>query len=289
MATNYTEKIAKVEEAIAKKITLIEKREKQISKNTEIYNKLATEYGFQTITDCHAMPSESIRGFCSLWHEQKIEYKPFETAYESYHKIEDAVESIENARKSIEEKKQIIANYQSKMANDQKRYDLLAEMPKCFIDFRDEIVAEQDAYDIGARNHYHQIKDKRDEAIQNIRHRYFAKEIDYSEKDRLIHEAMETYELPMYFSFFDYTDEMIHADNMKHVTDFVINTCHKVIAITGEITDTQSVFLTRGNQNRTVINGFIIGKDGKAELETIECAGYNIVRWHLRTIVHDRS
>ena len=53
--------------------------------------------------------------------------------------------------------------------------------------------------------------------------------------------------------------------------------------ITGEIID--ATYLRIGEKGE--INGYIIGKDGRASVQTIGAGGYNIQRYHFRTLVHE--
>lgn len=53
-------------------------------------------------------------------------------------------------------------------------------------------------------------------------------------------------------------------------------------AIVGQITDASN--LTVGAKQD--LNGFVIGTKGNAKIETIGCAGYNIQRFHFRTLIH---
>ena len=61
--------------------------------------------------------------------------------------------------------------------------------------------------------------------------------------------------------------------------DDIIN---RTVKITGPITDASN--LKVGGKGD--LNGFIIGENGKAKVETIGAGGWNIQRWHLRTLVH---
>ena len=56
----------------------------------------------------------------------------------------------------------------------------------------------------------------------------------------------------------------------------------RVMKYTGEITDAS--YLSIGEKGE--LNGFIVGKEGKAKVETIDAGGYNIQCYHFRTLVH---
>ena len=53
--------------------------------------------------------------------------------------------------------------------------------------------------------------------------------------------------------------------------------------ITGEITDAGGLDIGEKGE----LNGYIIGKKGKASVQTIGAGGYNIQRFHFRTLVHE--
>ena len=57
---------------------------------------------------------------------------------------------------------------------------------------------------------------------------------------------------------------------------------NRVVAFTGEITDASGI-----RWGGKCLDGIIIGKEGKAIVETIGAGGYNIQRWHLRTLVKE--
>lgn len=86
----------------------------------------------------------------------------------------------------------------------------------------------------------------------------------------------------------DGTPETLNEEKMiKRVTwdanakyDHLIE---QVEGITGEITDAGGLDI--GDKGE--INGYIIGKDGKASVQTIGAGGYNIQRFHFRTLVHE--
>lgn len=61
--------------------------------------------------------------------------------------------------------------------------------------------------------------------------------------------------------------------------DFIID---RTIAIVGTITDASN--LSIGDKGD--LNGFIIGDKGTARVQTIGAGGYNIQRFHFRTLIH---
>ena len=80
------------------------------------------------------------------------------------------------------------------------------------------------------------------------------------------------------------TDEEINKANTKDARLFVLDLLNRVKAITGEVTDWSNIYLENGN-TFPVLNGIVIGKEGRAEVESILAGGYNIQRLHIRTLV----
>jgi len=57
----------------------------------------------------------------------------------------------------------------------------------------------------------------------------------------------------------------------------------RVKKITGKITDAHNLYIGLNGE----INGFVIGENGKAKVETISAGGYNIQCWHFRVLVKE--
>ena len=68
----------------------------------------------------------------------------------------------------------------------------------------------------------------------------------------------------------------------------ILDLIRRVKDITGEITDWSGIQATIGAQGFTVLNGYVIGKEGRARVESILAGGYNIQRLHVRVLVHER-
>lgn len=62
--------------------------------------------------------------------------------------------------------------------------------------------------------------------------------------------------------------------------DFIIE---RTVAITGTITDATNIHVGMDGE----LNGYIIGEDGVAKVQTIGAGGWNIQRYHFRTLVHE--
>lgn len=69
----------------------------------------------------------------------------------------------------------------------------------------------------------------------------------------------------------------VAAEKIAKYDDFL----NRIIAITGTINDASGLYIgLKGD-----INGFVVGDKGSAEVQTIGAGGYNIVRYHYRTLV----
>lgn len=82
-----------------------------------------------------------------------------------------------------------------------------------------------------------------------------------------------------------WTAEEIEKRAKREARDLVLVLWYKVKAITGDVTEVHNLIYrtTKG------LDGFVVGKNGTAEVHTIEAGGYNIQRWHLRMLVHKRK
>ena len=61
--------------------------------------------------------------------------------------------------------------------------------------------------------------------------------------------------------------------------DFIIERTNKIV---GEITDASDLHIKDAE-----LNGIIIGKNGKAKVQTVGAGGWNIQRFHFRTLIHE--
>lgn len=179
--------------------------------------------------------------------------------------IEWLKDDIARLNDEIKETKASLAKYQKQLAGELEKESILTkEIPDSMKRMQTELVTTWDAYDIKYRD---QIKNDR----HNMEYDDFCKK--YSAADR--------YDT-MYKS-----NEQIHDDNVKDSRTMIINLYNRVKAITGEVTDWNDLKCEKGNIG-AVLTGFVIGKEGRAEVETILAGGYNIQRLHVRTLVHER-
>lgn len=81
------------------------------------------------------------------------------------------------------------------------------------------------------------------------------------------------------------TDEEFEKENHKNIEALILNLLNRVIEKTGTITDAKNLKVTSGNGGYAVINGYVLGTDGKAIVESIGAGGYNIQKYHIRTLV----
>ena len=77
-------------------------------------------------------------------------------------------------------------------------------------------------------------------------------------------------------------EETMRADIAKEKIAKYDDLIERVVKITGEITDANGLSIGYKGD----INGYIIGKEGKASINTIDAGGYNIQCYHFRTLIH---
>lgn len=88
--------------------------------------------------------------------------------------------------------------------------------------------------------------------------------------------------LVMYLDRDGLNEEKLDKDLKEEVNrkyDFIIE---RTNAIVGTITDASNLHIGMDGE----LNGYIIGENGKAKVQTIGAGGWNIQRYHFRTLIH---
>lgn len=171
---------------------------------------------------------------------------------------EDKLDDIEGAEGKLVDAEQIVKNWQDKLDRQIKLELTLAnEVPEAFKQARAELIEEWVAGDIRAREVMLQKK----------------KELSYKEFRKLYKYTIE--------ESLKHTDEEFRQIEEREADMWLINLYNRVKEITGEVTDCS--YLHWGGK---CLDGYVVGKDGKAKVETIGAGGYNIQRYHLRVLVH---
>lgn len=178
--------------------------------------------------------------------------------------IEWLKEDIKRGNREIEETKTSLENYKQQLAGEiEKESILLKDIPDSMKRMQLELVERWDAWDIERRN-------RMKEDYRTLGWKEFSKKYKYSD-----------------VQFKDKTDEQIHNSNVQDAKYLILDLYYRVRKFTGEITDWSGIRATSGACGMTVLNGYVIGKEGRAEIESILAGGYNIQRLHIRVLVKE--
>lgn len=170
-------------------------------------------------------------------------------------------EDIERGKREIEETKASLEKYEKQLTGElEKEAVLLKEVPESMRRMQEELTERWTAWDIEKRE---QIKSDRRE----MDYKSFCKK--WNVRDRM--------------DFMYLTDEQIRKSNEQDAKCMVLNLYYRVKHITGEVTDWSGIHCAG-----VALNGFVVGKEGRAEVESILAGGWNIQRLHVRTLVHER-
>lgn len=179
--------------------------------------------------------------------------------------IENLTDDIQRLRDEIKNTKASLEKYEAQLAEElEKESILLREIPESMKRMQSELTERWDRWDIRHRDH-----------IKACR-----KEMSYEE-------WCKTFTANDRMNFMYLTDEQIHKANEQDAKVLILNLYNRVKAITGEVTDWAGITCEMGNMG-AVLTGYVVGKEGRAEVETILAGGYNIQRLHVRTLVHER-
>ena len=166
-------------------------------------------------------------------------------------------EDVKRLASEIKETEKTLEKYRKQLAGEIERESTwIKEVPETLKALHAELVDRWDKYDFDWKEHLRKC-------YREMEYREFMKAFKWSGYD-----------------FLHKTTEQIHAENEKDATNAILNLLNRVKAITGEVTDWGRLELSGG-----VLNGYVQGKEGRCEVETIGAGGYNIQRYHLRVLV----
>lgn len=211
------------------------------------------------------------------WDEKAGRYQKEDTpehhdCYWMFCDLDDQLEGIKRTQEAIAEKKALVAKYEVQLQEAEEKENLIERtFPAVLKDFQNEVVRFWDKWDMNRKESLKKEYDKMRAENAVKAYKEFIKKYTYT-----------TYKFMVYT-----TAEEIHRDNVKASERLLINLWNRVKEITGEATDWSDLHLTNGNEwEGCVVNGLVIGTDGTARVETIGAGGWNIQRFHYRTLVH---
>lgn len=246
------DRIEKATQKIEKKKNTINKKTAQIEKKYKALEKL----GVNDPSNKNVEDLRSIRETDeNLWSE----------IYWLYCDIKHLNEDIIRGGKEIEATEKTLEKYNAQLSGEiEKESIFLTEIPEVFKDLIDELVTTWDAWDKARR-----------ERLRKVFNELGSRECfnrGYTGAD---------------YEFRHITDEKIHENNTRDAKALILDLYSRVKDITGEVTDWSDIHATQGTGGFTVLNGVVIGKEGRAKVESILAGGYNIQRLHVRVLVHE--
>lgn len=178
--------------------------------------------------------------------------------------IENWKDDIERLKKEITEVQKSLETYRKQLTGEiAKEEILLKEIPEAMKRMQTELVEKWDAWDIARRN---KVRDAR----HSMDWHEYTKKFTHADRE---------------FSY--KTDEQIHSSNVQDAKCLIIDLYYRVKHITGEITDWSDIRAEEGTWGFAVLNGIVIGKEGRCRIESIYAGGYNIQRLHIRVLTHE--
>lgn len=176
--------------------------------------------------------------------------------------IRNLSDDLERLSLEITETEKTVANYRAQLAGEIERQSILIhEVPEALKSFQAELITRWDEHD----------KARRDRIKADYREMEYR---EFCKKYRHVDTAIK-----------DKTDEQIHEENVRDAEGIVLDLVNRVKDITGKITSWEGLRISAGNNGFAVLNGQVTGKEGIAYVESIGAGGYNIQRYHIRTLV----
>lgn len=196
--------------------------------------------------------------------EDKIPQDQIETHWDLWNKtwdIEYVAEDIERNTREIDELDALIQKYTDQLTNSTHDDETYKDLPPIMKEMEDDLTLTWTENDI-----------QRLEKIENLyKNGVSARDI------------VKTYGYVVYDSIrYGIDRKKIENENRRAAKSLVLDLYRRVHDITGEFVDYSDLHLS-GH----ALNGIVVGKIGKARVETIVAGGWNIQRLHCRCLVHE--
>jgi hypothetical protein len=191
--------------------------------------------------------------------EKKFEYAKANNseAYWAICEYENKLDDIISAEHKLAEAEDIAKNWKKRYTTAlQRELTIAKEIPEPFKQARAELVERWTQYDI-------EYRDKMNEYIATHDYNDYKKIYPYSERE-----------------YYRKTDEEFRKIEEREADRWLLDLYNRVKAITGEVTDCSHLYW-----GGKCLDGYVVGKDGRAVVDTIGAGGYNIQRFHLRVLV----
>lgn len=320
-ATNISDieaKMAKKQAEIDKKVAWIQKKEESITKKLNLlsgklsdddYTKLSTFINALKVTMRRKIPDDIPVNTWGLARSYGYDYESPEG--KALYSITEDAESIFNSREAIKEAQGILDKYKNQLSAVKEKADEIDRIPECLKEFMNSIIEKWDEYDLNlkykSKPFYDELKEQADAILYegNPYHRYDLEKERLAELypditedkywrssrsrqfeiDHIVKPFEAMYGALNYArSFWHMSDEDIHKQNQQAGENLILDLLKRVTKITGPVIDWSGLYVTRGNIG-AVINGIVVGEDGKAEVNSVYAGGYNIQRLHVRVLV----
>lgn len=323
VATNISDiqaKIAKKQADIDKKLAWIEKKEAAIEKKlkllsglltSDIYDRLVARIEYLKNNDSYKSTPEYAS--INTWQIARENGWDYETPQgKALYSIDEDAESIYRTKESIKEMQGVLDKYKAQLSAIEKKDAEIDEIPECLKEFMNSIIEDWNEYDFNIKNNgkpfyrdlYHKAwvilygetssgsgakeKAKLEELYPDVTNSTWGntyarrKKFDY---DYITKPFEREYGSLKYAqSIWDLSDEKIRQNNERDGKNLILDLLKRVTKITGAVIDWSGLELTQGNTG-AVLNGIVIGEEGKARVESIYAGGYNIQKLHVRTLV----
>lgn len=317
-ATNVSDiqaKIAKKRAEIDKKRAWIQKKEDAITKKLDLLSGKISDADLSAIsryvealktTRSHKVPQEL---YVDMWGlARKYGYTYEDAEGKALYNLDDDAESIFNSNAAIKEAQGILDKYSSQLDAIKAKGEEIDKIPECLKEFMNDIIEQWDEYDIALRDssqpYYRELKKDADEILFADNPTRSFKVADYKLQemypdiprswDRSKQFDDEYIYIPFRKKFgqtvqyctrlWSMSDGQIHVENQKAGESLILDLLKRVTKVTGPVRDWSGLHVTQGNGGFAVLNGVVIGEDGKARVESIYASG-SIQRLHVRTLV----
>ena len=254
------ERMEKLQTKINKKHGTIEKKQKSVlKKSSMLFQKYGVTY------------NEQIRLTTDKFKQLGLSKEEAWDAYWLQCDIDSLMDDLERLPKEISEMQKTMEKYEGQLAGEiEKESMFITEVPEILKQMEVQLVAEWDRWD---HERQERLQKKYDEVgytafFKGTPAHHFWDKHTYADYE-FMHESMES----------------IHNDNVKFARQEVLDLFIRVKDVTGEITDWSGITCKQGN-TFPVLTGVVVGKEGKASVETVLAGGYNIQRLHIRILVH---